>query len=449
MSRTETFTQGPVGRLLYKLALPGVFGILANLSYTAVDTFFVGQLGSDALAAMSFTFPVLLLVITVAMGFATGASSVYARMLGLKMKEKAATMAADILVLSLMVSIGIMWCGWWLLEPTFLMLGANEALLPLIEDYMWVWYLNAPFFAISAMIMALMQAAGRTKVAGMLMVGTALINVILDPLLIFGLGPFPRLEIAGAAWTTVISRVILVAIQLYLVCFRYRMVSLPHWPGREMLKAWKKTLHVGVPAMGTGLVVPVAGAFTLKLVAGFGPDAVAALGVVQRMEPVVMIGFFALSGVIAPFFGQNMADELRHRQKQAFDVVVRFSLLFTLVVTTVLYFLGQYIGAAFSDSPEVIQVVALFFSITPIAYGLSGLSMCVTSGFNGMGKPMPGAIISILRIIGLYVPLVLLGKLWWGLPGVFIGTAAANILAGLLSYVWLNRELSKPVTQVA
>lgn len=436
-----SYTQGSVGRQLYRLAMPGVWGLGATLSFNAADAFFVGQLGSDSLAAMSFTFPVSLLVTTIAVGFATGSSSVYARLLGNDMRQEARRVGADTLIISVLVSLIVMLTGWSLMHPTFLLLGASPQVLPLIEAYMWPWYWNAPFFACSTVITAIMQASGHTKVAGMMMVGAALVNIILDPLLIFGIGPFPRMEIAGAAWTTVISRILIVIVGMYFVIWRYQLISLPHLNIAPLLRSWRAVLHVGLPSVATGVVVPIAGSIILTLVAGYGPDAVAALGVVQRLEPLLLIAFFSLSGVIGPFFGQNMAEPYRHRQTEAVRVIFNFSMVFSVITALLLWIAGPYIGSGFSDSQEVIKVVALYLTVMPISYGFIGLSISTTSGFNGMGKPMPGMVLSMLRIIGFNVPFALVGQWLWGLPGLFIGVSLANVLAGVLSQVWITRAL--------
>lgn len=443
MTQAISYTQGPVGRQLYRLAMPGVWGLAATLTFSAADAFFVGQLGSHSLAAMSFTFPVALLVTTIAVGFATGASSVYARLLGNGMRPEARRVAADTLVLSVFVSLVVMLAGWSLMNPTFQLLGAGPEVLPLIEAYMWPWYWNAPFFACSTVMASILQASGHTKVAGMMMVGAALVNIILDPLLIFGLGPFPRMEIAGAAWTTVFSRVLLVVVGAYFVVWRYQLISLPHVNLTPLMKSWRSVLHVGLPSVATGVVVPVAGSIILILVAGYGPDAVAALGVVQRLEPLLLIVFFSLSGVVGPFFGQNMAATHRHRLDEAVRLLFKFSMVFSAIVALVLWLSGPVIGSWFSDSEEVIAVVALYFVIMPISYGFIGLSISATSAFNGMGKPLPGMVLSMLRVIGFNVPFALAGQWLWGLPGLFLGVSLANVLAGGLSQVWISRALKK------
>jgi putative MATE family efflux protein len=440
VSQAISYTQGPVGRQLYRLAMPGVWGLAATLSFNAVDAFFVGMLGSDSLAAMSFTFPVSLLVTTIAVGFATGASSVYARLLGNNMAIPARRIAADTLIMSVVVSLIVMVTGLWLMQPTFVMLGAGPELMPLIEAYMWPWYWNAPFFACSAVISAIMQASGHTRIAGAMMIGSAIINIILDPILIFGLGPIPRMEIAGAAWTTVISRVLLVIAGAYFV-WRYKLVSMPHLQLGPLLRSWKAVMHVGLPSIATGVVVPVAASIVLALVAGYGPDAVAALGVVQRLDPMLLIAFFALSGVVGPFFGQNMTDELRPRQREAVRLLFRFSMIFSALCALVLWLAGPAIGSLFSTSPEVIRIVALYFAVMPISYGFIGVSIVATSAFNGMGKPLPGMVLSMLRIIGFNVPFALAGQWLGGLTGLFIGVAFANIAAGVLSQWWISREV--------
>ncbi|WP_317933004.1 MATE family efflux transporter [Halioxenophilus sp. WMMB6] len=447
MKQPISFTQGPVGKVLYQLALPGVIGLGASMSFNIADTFFVGRLGSESLAAMSFTFPIVLLITTLGIGFATGTSSVYARMLGLKMPQEARQMAGDTLLLCLAISTTVMMLGWQLMEPTFQLLGAKPALLPLINQYMWAWYWNTPFFCLSMVISAILQASGHNKIAGTLMIWSAIANIILDPILIFGLGPIPGLAIAGAAWTTVFTRVLLTGLALYLAIHRYQLISIPHLRGPAMLRSWRAVMKVGVPTMATNLIIPIFSGAALVLVSSFGPEAVAAMGITQRLEPLLLIVLIGLANILGPFVGQNMVPEHRARLPQALAASSRFSLVYGLVCALLLWLCGGLISKAFTDSARVISIAATYLAIVPLSYGLQGISMAANSSFNGLGKPLPGAAISALRVLVIFVPLALLGKYWFGLVGIFVAVALANSLAGIIGYFWLRQTYRKATLQ--
>ncbi|MGH1371458.1 MAG: MATE family efflux transporter [Cellvibrionaceae bacterium] len=443
MKQAVSFTEGPVGRQLYRMAMPMVWGLLATMSFNAVDTFFVAQLGGDQLAAMSFTFPVVMVVTSMAIGLGAGTSSVVARLLGQGQKSEAKHLASDTLLLSLGLSAMMMALGWLTMEPLFLLLGAEPRLLPMITEYMGIWYLNTPFVIAPMVMSAMMRASGNNGVAGGLMLAGAIVNAILDPILIFGWGWIPRLEIAGAAWATLLTRLVMVVAAFYYVAYRLKLLSWPHRDLAGLMASWRSVLHIGLPAMATNMIIPLASGVTVAMVAAHGVDAVAGFGVAMRIEPVVLIAFYATSGVIGPFLGQNMSREYHHRQNEVWVVVLKFCLLFGLATAVLLWVLGPMVVGWFSDSQSVQAVAIAYLAIAPLSYGLYGVVMSVNASFNGLGYPMPAMVISVMRVLGVYLPLAFVGQWLWGLNGLFVATAAANILTGVLGYLWLRRYLSQ------
>ena len=441
MKQSVSFTSGDPANTLYRMALPMVWGLLATMSFNAVDTYFVAQLGANQLAAMSFTFPVVMVITSMAIGLGAGTSSLMARLLGQNKIGEARQMAGDAILLSVALSVAMMILGLATIDPLFLLLGASPDLLPLIHDYMAVWYLNTPFVIASMAMSATFRSTGNNGIAGALMFISAIFNAVLDPLLIFGWGIFPRMEIAGAAWATVITRGLMTFAGLYLASRTYNLVSWPHFKFSDMSKSWRGILHIALPAMGTNMIIPLASGITVALIAKHGVDAVAGFGVAIRIEPVVLIAFFALSGVVGPFMGQNMATEYRHRQLQALNSILKFCLLFGAAMAVILWLFKNTVTAWFTDSQEVINVAVIYLTITPISYGLYGVVMSVNASFNGLGKPFPAMAISILRVLVIYLPIALLAQHFWGLPGLFIGMAISNGLTGILSYFWLRKTL--------
>jgi|TARA_B110000902_G_scaffold267030_1_gene357665 putative MATE family efflux protein len=445
VKQSVSFTSGDPTNTLYRMALPMVWGLLATMSFNAVDTYFVAQLGADQLAAMSFTFPVVMVITSMAIGMGAGTSSLMARLLGQSKIGEARQMAGDAILLSLALSSAMMLLGLLTIDPLFLLLGAKPELLPLIHDYMSIWYLNTPFVIASMALSATFRSTGNNGIAGTLMFVSAIFNAILDPLLIFGWGIFPRMEIAGAAWATFITRGVMTFAGLYLAGKTYRLISWPHVQWSALTNAWKGILHIALPAMGTNMIIPLASGISVALIATHGVDAVAGFGVAIRIEPIMLITFFALSGVVGPFMGQNMAGEYRHRQLQALNSIVKFCLLFGAAMAVILWLAKDTVVGWFTDSPEVIEVAAIYLTITPVSYGLYGLVMSVNASFNGLGKPFPAMAISILRALVIYLPLALVAQHFWGLPGLFIGMTAANGITGILAYFWLKSALIQPL----
>ena len=410
-----------------------VIGLLATMSFNAVDTYFVAQLGEKPLAAMSFTFPVVFIVQSFSIGLGAGMSSVVSRLLGQKQTEAAQQTGTLVLLFAFFATAILSILGIVFLSPIFRLLGAEEDLMPLIADYMVIWFWGAPPMVMAMVATALFRATGNSRFVGNLMLLSAVFNAILDPFLIFGWGPFPRLEIEGAAYASLISRLgIASAILIYLVRWHLASWALGSW--NNIRHRYREIFRIALPAMATNMMIPLSGAITVALAANYGYEAVAGLGVALRVEPIVLISFYALSSVIGPFMGQNMGN--RARQQEALRVILKYCLIIGLVLAVLLWLLAPTISGWFSDSSEVIVVAVSYLSLVPISYGLYGMVMSSNAAFNGLGHPLPATLVSFLRVLGLYVPLLYLGQHFWGIHGMFVAASFSNIVMGIVGYRW-------------
>lgn len=438
-----TLTQGSVAGHLRRMALPMVWGLLATMSFNAVDTLFVARLGADALAAMGFIFPVIMVVTSIAIGLGAGASSAISRAIGSGDDYRVRRLATDAVTLATLISTSVCLLGWFTIDLLFVALGATPELLPLIHDYMAIWYLSAPFLIVPMISLSTLRALGQSQIQGSLMVAAAILNAILDPLFIFGLWGFPRLEIQGAAVASLITRVLTLVAAFYVLQTRFRVLTNPVVKWGQIRSSWATLFHVGLPAMASNLVIPIASGIVVKLVASFGVIAVAGLGVALRIEPLALIVFYALSGVVGPFCGQNKGAGHYDRLFETLRVITVFCLLFGVLMAFVLWFAGPYVARLFSDNDRVSDVVTLYLAIVPVSYGAYGLVMSVNAMFNGLGFPAPGLMISFMRVMGVYLPLAMTGLWLWGLPGLFVATALANCSVGAIAYLWLSRVLKQ------
>lgn len=435
----KTLTEGPVGQRLREMAVPMFFGIAAVILFTVVDTYFVGQLGADELAAMGFCFPVAFFIQNVAMGIGTGATSVISRAIGAGDQERVRRLTTHSLILALLLVVLVALTGLSLLNPLFQAMGAKPELIPLIRDYMVPWFLGVGLLVIPMVGNSALRATGDTRTPAVIMMMAGLVNVILDPLLIFGLGPFPRLELQGAALATCGSWLAAFIGAFYFLHLKYRMLTDPRCGG--LLESWKEILKVGVPAAGTNVMVPLCTGVLTKMVAEFGKDAVGAFGVAGRLEALSMIGVFALAASMAPFAGQNFGARLCSRIKQGLRIGMGFSLAWGVGVATLLTLLARPIAGLFSENPAVIDSLVPYLRTVPWSYGLLGMALIVTNTFNAVGKPLKATTIIAIRLFVLAIPLAKLGAEIEGLSGLYTGIFAASSLTGLLALAMVYRHV--------
>lgn len=428
--------KGPVGRHLVHMTVPTLFGIFTMMMQAFVDTYFIGRVGDRELAALSFAFPILMIVTSVAIGLGAGTSSVVARAVGAHDHRRARRLATDSLILSFAITAVICAVGLATIGPLFRLMGAPEDMIPLIAGYMTILYSGVPFVVVGMVGMSSMRATGDTRLPGMLMVIAAIANVILDPILIFGIGPFPAMGLNGAAAAALTARGALFIGAVLLMYYRLDMLSFNRPNPAELRKSWADILHVGLPAAGTNVIIPITTGVVIAMIARYGPDAVAGFGVASRIESLMLVVFYAMSAIIGPFVGQNMSAGKADRIYLALRLSTVFCLGFGLLIAALLALGGNWLPSIFSDSPEVTGVAGLYLRIVPISYGTYGMVMVMNASFNGMGKPMPAVMVSIARMTVLYLPLAFAGDYLFGVAGIFGAYAAANIVSGFFAYAW-------------
>jgi len=434
-------TQGPVGRQLITMAVPVLFGIAMMMGQNFIDMWFIGQVGVRELAALSFAFPVLMVVTSVAIGLGAGTSSVVARAIGSDDHRRARRLATDSLILSFGFTVVLSLVGMLTITPLFRLLGAPEDMIPLIAGYMKILYVGVPFVVVGMVGMSSMRATGDTRLPSMLMVMASVLNVALDPILIFGVGPVPAMGLNGAAMAALISRGGIFIGTVYLMHKRLDMLTFNKPDRQEMLRSWGDILHVGIPAAATNAIIPIATGIITAMLAKYGPETVAGFGVASRVESMVLVMFYALSAVIGPFVGQNISANRPDRIFRALFLCSMFCLGSGLLIALLLALSGDFVPGLFSDHAQVTSVGALFLLIAPISYGAYGMVMVMNASFNGMGKPMPAVHISVGRMMLIYVPLAIVSERIFGIIGVFASYATANIVTGIVSYIWARASV--------
>jgi putative MATE family efflux protein len=432
---------GSITRHLWELAAPMLIGLVAMSSYSIADTYFVGQLGTLELAALGFTFPVSFSLVAVGLGIGVGASSVLARLLGSGDRETVQRIATHSMTLAALLGLLVMVAGLASLDEIFTLLGADERTLPLIREYMEVYYFGGFLLILPLVGNFAMRAVGDARLPAVILSISALVNIVLDPLLIFGMFGLPRLELRGAAIATVIANGITVIASLVILHRREHLIRARFLlPGR-MWESWRRVLHVGVPATAANLLNPLTVGVVTALVAGYGPEAVAGYGVASRVESLVMIVIFAVSSSVTPFAGQNYGAGRIDRVRDMTWLSGKFCIGYGVVVAAVLWLVGEPLAAIFNDSAEVVETAASYLTIVPVTLGAFGFMLVAIACFNALGMPFPATALTATKLFIGYIPLAWLLSHMVGLLGVFWANAAAHLLFGAAAFFWLRRTL--------
>lgn len=438
----DSLVHHDIRRTLKRMTVPMLLGMFTLMSFNLVDTFFISLLGTQELAAVSFTFPVTFTFISLIIGLGIGTSAVIAKALGAGHKDEARADGLAALWLAGFLIVLLALLGGVLHDNLFRLLGAEPAVLQLIRQYMWIWLGGVLFLMIPMVGNSILRAAGEARLPAYIMAAGGLINALLDPLLIFGYGPVPALGMQGASLASVISWIVG---SVAVVCLlRKRGLIDAGWqPFRRALPIYRKVLRIGFPAAGANMLTPLAMAVLTAIVAGYGAEAVAAFGVGIRLESMACLLILALSTTLPPFVSQNYGAGQLQRVRAAFLYSIRFIFAWQLLMYVLLVLGAKTLAALFSNDPAVQQLIVLFLWISPLGYGLQGLIILTNSSLNALHLPMQALWLSVLRLFVLYVPFAWLGGQWAGIQGLFIGCVLANFCMAFISYFWFQRSVDQ------
>ncbi|WP_373286076.1 MATE family efflux transporter [Lacimicrobium alkaliphilum] len=423
------------------MTVPMILGMIMLMTFGLVDTFFVSLLGTEELAAISFTFPVTFTLISLNIGLGIGTSATIARYLGAGKSHLAREFGTGALMLSLLLVGSLALIGFLTIEPVFNLMGASNTQMEHIKDYMHIWYLAGVFLAFPMVGNSVLRAAGDTKTPSIIMAAGGLINAALDPLLIFGFGPIPAMGIQGAAIATMIAWGSGCIYILYLLVHKRqlilpRLLTLP-----EFRQTSTEILRIGLPAAGANMLTPLANGILTAIVATYGAEAVATWGVGNRLESIASIVILALSMSLPPFISQNYGAGKVHRVRQAYMLCIGFVLAWQLLIFVVLWLASPYIAMAFAEEKKVAELIQLFLLIVPLGYGLQGVIILTNSSFNALHRPMSALWLSILRLFVFFVPVSYLGSLVYDLAGMFWAGVLANLITACVAFLWFRRRL--------
>lgn len=414
-----------------------MLGVASSILVQALEMGFIGQLSTEHVAAVTFTFPITMILTSIALGVGIGASSVIARSLGAGDRQDMRRLASHSILLmgGLMASLALV--GWALIDPLFMAMGAPADMLPLIHSYLDIYYPGAVLFTLTMIAGSILRAAGNAGVPGFMMAAGALLNLAIDPILIFGWFGFPRLELAGAALAMTATRVLTTAALLFCV-HQDGLVQLTA-PLKGFMGSAARILKIAVPAAATQVIGPLSGALITRLLAAHGEAVVAGFGVATRIEAVAVMSLFALSGSIGPFVGQNWGANRLSRVRAGMRAAYRFSLAWGLAAALLMALCGGWVAAWVNADAQVVAVAALYLWIVPASYGFWGLLMMSSASFNALGRPVPSTVLAFTRMFVVYVPLAMLLNSRHGYVGIFVATALSNSLMGLAGFLWFRR----------
>ena len=435
-SQAASMGEDAISRLLLRFALPATLAMAVMASYNIVDTYFVGKLGPEAIAALSVSFPVQMLLGALGIGTGIGAGSLISRSLGADKPENATIAAGQVMLLALVFGLGATLLGHFYLRPMLLLFGATPEILELTMDYMSVIAQGAIMLFLIMMLNHIVRAEGNAILPMWVMIISALSNIIMDPIFIFSLG----MGIRGAAIATVLAKIIGVVILLWYFlsgksALNVRLKDLrPN--GRIILEIYK----VGLPA----LLMQISGNISLilanRILRDFGFLPIAVMGLMVRFQMFAFMPVIGIAQGMLPIIGYNFGAKKYLRIR---EVMIKGAGAGTVLVTLAglsLFLFPRFFLRIFSSQEELLALGTYAVRIMVLMYPLLGLQITSVIFFQAIGRGTQSLLLSLLRQFLLYIPFIFLLPRFFDLTGIWAATPLADLLAFLVTTTLVARE---------
>lgn len=427
----QSLTTGSVSRAVLSVSAPMTLGILGVLSVGLADAYFLGRMGRTELAAVGYIYPVTVSVTSLSIGLAAGANAALSQSIGRGTPEDDThRMALHALALGLVVGVSVGAALWLLQGRIFGLIGAAGPVTGEIADYVFWWAMSFPFLVLSMLVGAMFRARGDGVTASVIMVSQATTNIVLDPLLIFGVGPFPQMSTGGAGLATFLVRVGATLGGLWWA-WRKGHLSTARDPFRQVWQSIRLIGGVGLPAAISNAINPAGMAMVTAAVATLGEAAVAGFGAATRVQSLAIVPLLALSAGIGPVVGQNWGAAQSDRARGAVRVTFLMCAGYGACVGTVLILFAAPIASAVAAGPEDATIAATYLRIVGLSLFGYGVLVTGNAAMNARSRAMWSMGLSAGRIFAVYLPLAWILVGLFGFPGIAAAAATANVAAAL------------------
>lgn len=433
---------GSIPRHLLEQTLPMIIGVAAVMSIGLVDAYFIGQLGRDALAAISFIFPVSVALTSLGVGVMVGINAVVARALGEGDGTRAARRANFGIVFALACGAVMGGALYLLIDPLFGAMNAPPALMPLIRLYMEPLALGFPLILLIMGFNGVLRGQGEARRTSVISITYAAANWVLDPLLITGAFGIEGFGMAGAAYATVIGWGAGVAMCLWLTRTTQLPLDLSLLKDCNMAEQARAIMRIGLPAAFSNAINPMGLAILTALVALEGDAAVAGFGAAGRLQSFVIVPLLGLSGAIGAIIGQNWGAQQYGRAREAALYAGGFCLVYGLVVALAMISFGEWFAYLFTRDPAVIAEFALYLKIA--AWGYAGFGLLIVG--NGIMNAVDRASLALMQSVGrvflIMLPTALVLRPAWGSAAIFTAELAANLFGAVTAILLVRHVLA-------
>ncbi|MBN1445399.1 MAG: MATE family efflux transporter [Candidatus Omnitrophica bacterium] len=442
MREKNNLTEGPILQSLLTISLPIIFANFLHTAYQLTDTFWVGRLGTAAIAAVSISFPVIFLIVAMGGGLSIAGTILVAQYKGKNDKRAVDHVTAQTLLTVFTVSAALACIGFFLSPHVIRLLGAEKEVFASAVSYMKISFAGIIFMFTFMVFQSLMRGVGDVKTPMYIILGTVLLNLIVDPLFIMGYGFVPAMGVSGAALATIVSQGIAAVIGMYLMLRKKRQIHLHLRDMKPDFPLIKKMLALGMPSSVEHSTVALGMNFIIFLVTGFGTTVLAAYGIGHRIFGFVIIPTLGLSMATSALVGQNIGAGKIERAERIVRMAVSVGFVTLTLIGVLMFLFAEQLSAIFIPGEfETIRMSAQFLRIMALTFGFIGIHHVLNGAFIGSGNTFTSMALSIISLWLLRFPLSYFLSRHTGLRemGIWIAFPATNVLTALITAIWFSR----------
>ncbi len=424
----------PIYRGLLKLAWPIVLTNLLQTIYNITDAYFLGKLGTVEFSAPTVTFPIIFILISLAMGFSHAATSMIAQYTGMKNKKLAEKSAAQVILTLLSLALVIMLFGYLLSGNILRWMKISPELYETALSYLRIMILAIPFIFFTELFASIFRGWGNSVIALKMMFFAVVFNIILDPIFIFVLD----LGVQGAAFATLIARGTAAFYFLYVLISNKLGFTIHTKDFKPDFRMIKKVLSIGLPGSLGQSVTAVGFTFIMSVVAGFGTTVISIYGIGQRVLSMVTMFAVGMSLATSTMAGQFVGAEEPERAEEAVKKAALLTFSIVLSISVLLFFFGQYVTQFFINQQEVIELGRHFFRLVSMSLPFFATMSVFQGALRGTGHTMQATIADLIRLWGVRIPFVLILSKIYGFNGIFYAMIISNIGALIIVTLFLR-----------
>ncbi|NND62882.1 MAG: MATE family efflux transporter [Flavobacteriaceae bacterium] len=445
--KQQEFTSGSIRKAVFMLSVPMVLEMMMESIFFLVDAYFVSSLGANAIATVGLTESVLTLVYAVAIGLSMGVTAIVARRIGEKDVEGASKAAVQSIFLGISIAMVISVIGIIFPKEILSLMGGAPDLVETGYGYTQILLGGNVTIMLLFLINAVFRGAGDASVAMKVLILSNLLNIVLDPLFIFGWGPVPAFGVKGAAIATTIGRGSAVVFQLLILFFGWSRIKIGFKDLVFRTKIMWNLIKVSLGGIGQFIIGTSSWVFLMRIMAEFGSEVLAGYTIAIRVLMFTLMPSWGMSNAAATLVGQNLGAGKPKRAEQSVWKTGKYNAWFMLFVSLFYLLFAEFILKIFSDETEVIQYGALSLRIIAAGYVFYAYGMVIVQAFNGAGDTKTPTIINFFCFWVFQLPFAYLAALVfdWGALGVFIAITVTEVLIAVIGILWFRKGNWKKV----